>query len=120
MLRNLSLTSRLTIFFTLVAATVVLGLGWLLMTSADRHFLDLDRVALADKRQLIEDILSDANSADDARLRLGESLSHHHGLLALIKSSSGEKLFQSEGFNPPESFRQSESPRVSWRPVGLS
>lgn len=107
MFKSFSLTSRLTIFFTLVAATVVLGLGWLLMTAADRHFLDLDRVALADKRQLIEGILSDANSSDDARLRLGESLSHHHGLWALIRSSSGETLFQSEGFNPPDSSRQS-------------
>ena len=58
MIKNLSLTSRLTIFFTLVAATVVLGLGWLFMASADRHFLDLDRMALDDKRQLIEDSLA--------------------------------------------------------------
>ena len=98
MLRNLSLTSRLTIFFTLVAAAVVLGLGWLCMVSADRHFLDLDRMALEDKRQLIEDILANSNSAEDARWRLGESLSHHHGLLVSIKNSSGQTLYKSEEF----------------------
>ncbi|PUE58548.1 two-component sensor histidine kinase [Limnohabitans curvus] len=106
MFRSLSLTSRLTIFFTLVAAAVVMGLGWLLMSAADRHFLDLDRVALTDKRQLIEGILSDVNSAEDARRRLGESLNHHHGLLTFIRSSSGKTLYQSDGFNPPEKSLQ--------------
>lgn len=98
MIKNLSLTSRLTIFFTLVAATVVLGLGWLFMASADRHFLDLDRMALDDKRQLIEDILANSNSLEDARWRLGESLGHHHGLLVSIKNSSGQTLFKSKDF----------------------
>lgn len=99
MFRNLSLTSRLTIFFTLVAASVVLGLGWIFMASADRHFLDLDRIALEDKKHLIEDILANSNSAEDAQWRLGESLSHHHGLLVSIKNSAGKILFKSKDFS---------------------
>lgn len=99
MFRNLSLTSRLTIFFTLVAASVVLGLGWIFMASADRHFLDLDRIALEDKKHLIEDILANSNSAEDAQWRLGESLSHHHGLLVSIKNSAGKILLNLKIFH---------------------
>jgi two-component system heavy metal sensor histidine kinase CusS len=63
-LSRLSLTRRLTLFFTLVAASIVLGLGGLFMTAADRHFIDLDRSVLQDKQHLIDDILTSANSAE--------------------------------------------------------
>ncbi len=108
-MRDFSLTSRLTLFFTVAAAAVVLGLGWLFMAAADRHFVDLDRMVLEDKKHLIEDILARASSADDARSRLNESLSHHHGLFVLVKDLQGETLFQSEGFSPPESQPGPES-----------
>ena len=78
MLRHLSLTSRLTAFFTMVAAAVVLGLGFLFMLATDRHFLELDRTALRDKKLLIDNILARAHSPEDARGRLNEALSHHH------------------------------------------
>lgn len=102
MLRHLSLTSRLTAFFTMVAAAVVLGLGVLFMIATGRHFLELDRTALRDKKLLIDNILARANSPEDARGRLNEALSHHHGLYVLVKDEKGAALFQSDGFNPPE------------------
>lgn len=98
MLRHLSLTRRLTLFFTLVAASVVLGLGGLFMTAADRHFIELDRSALQDKQHLINNILASANSAEDVRWRLSETLSHHHGLFARVTSQTGQTLFQTQGF----------------------
>jgi len=79
LLSRLSLTRRLSLFFTLVATSVVLGLGGLFMTAADRHFIELDRSVLQDKRHLIDDILASANSAEDLRWRLSEALNHHHG-----------------------------------------
>lgn len=102
MLRHLSLTRRLTVFFTVVAAVVVLGLGLLFMVATDRHFLELDRTALRDKKLLIENILTHAESPEDARRRLNEALNHHHGLYALVKDEKGATLFQSDGFSPPE------------------
>jgi len=98
MLRRLSLTSRLTVSFTLVIAAMAFGLGWVCLQAVERHFEELDRTTLQDKRYLIEDILSHANSSEDARQRLGEALSHHHGLYAQVKSAQGETLFASEGF----------------------
>lgn len=51
---KLSLTSRLALFFTAVAAAVVLGLGGLFLVVTEKHFVELDRMTLQDKRHLIE------------------------------------------------------------------
>jgi two-component system heavy metal sensor histidine kinase CusS len=102
LLSRLSLTRRLSLFFTLVAASVVLGLGGLFMTAADRHFIELDRSVLQDKRHLIDDILASANSAEDLRWRLSEALNHHHGLFARVTTPTGQTLFQTEGFPEPD------------------
>lgn len=101
MLRKLSLTRRLTLFFTLVIAAMVFGLGWLGLQSVQRHFEDLDHATLTDKRQLIENILAHANSLEDTRWRLGEALNHHHGLSVQIRTAQGQTLFASTGFAPP-------------------
>lgn len=45
-LGRLSLTRRLTLFFTVVAAIVVLGLGLLFLAETQRHFVVLDQMAL--------------------------------------------------------------------------
>jgi len=46
---RLPLTRRLTLLFTAVAASVVLGLGALFLVETERHFVELDRMALQDK-----------------------------------------------------------------------
>ena len=102
LLSRLSLTRRLSLFFTLVATSVVLGLGGLFMTAADRHFIELDRSVLQDKRHLIDDILASANSTEDLRWRLSEALNHHHGLFARVTTPTGQTLFQTEGFPEPD------------------
>lgn len=102
MLRPLSLTSRLTAFFTVAAGAVVLGLGLLFMAAAERHFVELDRAALGDKKHLIESILAQAQSLQEARARLDDALNHHHGLHVLVQDVHGQTLFRSAGFRPPE------------------
>jgi len=103
MVRGFSLTSRLTFFFTGLAAAVVFGFGWLFMATADQHFIELDQAALSDKMHLIEDVLVNANSAAETRWRLDEALSHHHGLFAAVTNTKGIPLFQSAGFSMPVS-----------------
>jgi len=97
---RLPLTQRLTLLFTAVAASVVLGLGALFLVETERHFVELDRMALQDKQRLIEEILRNANSADDARRRLGEALSYHHGLYTQVQEGQGAVVFQSPEFIP--------------------
>jgi two-component system heavy metal sensor histidine kinase CusS len=104
-LRALSLTQRLTIFFTVLAAVIVIGLGLVFIQATARHFVDLDRGTLQDKRHLIEDIVSSANSVEDTKWRLNEALSHHHGLYVVVRDSKGGTLFQSQGFRPPDTAR---------------
>jgi two-component system, OmpR family, heavy metal sensor histidine kinase CusS len=101
MLRSLSLTARLTVLFTTVAAAVVMGLGIVFVRAADRHFEELDRMALQDKLHLIESILLSSPTPAETRDRLAESLSHHHGLFALVQDQNGGELFRSTGFQPP-------------------
>lgn len=98
---KLSLTRRLTLFFTVVAAAVVLGLGGLFLVETERHFVELDRMALQDKRHLIEEILRNASSMDDARWRLSEALSYHHDLRVWIRDAAGNTLFQSPASGLP-------------------
>ena len=102
MLLRLSLTRRLTLFFTLVASSVVLGLGGLFITAADQHFVDLDRGALQDKQHLINDILASTRSSKDLDRRLDEALNHHHGLFVRIATGHGQTYFQTEGFPTPD------------------
>ena len=78
MFRFFSLTHRLAIFFTMVAAGVVLWLGMLFLVATERHFLELDRITLQDKQHLIENIVVNTNSIDDIPSRLRESLNNHH------------------------------------------
>lgn len=94
MLLRQSLTTRLTIFFTLVVAILILGLGWLFTVATERHFVDLDQLAMDDKRSLILDIVSKSNSQDDLRWRLNEALDHHHGLYVQIVNARGETIFR--------------------------
>ena len=113
MIRSLSLTKRLTVFFTLAAAAIAIGLGILVMTAAERHFTELDRMALQDKWQLIEDILSHANSLQDAKSRLSEALSNHHGLYVFVRAGQGETLFQTQGFQVPQQVMSLENTQAT-------
>lgn len=94
---RLSLTRRLSLLFTVVAAAVVLGLGAMFLIVTERHFVELDRMTLQDKRHLIEEILKNAKSIDDARWRLQEALSYHEDLQVLVKGFQGDTLFESPG-----------------------
>jgi len=114
---RLPLTQRLTLFFTVVAAAVVLGLGILFLVATGRHFVTLDQIALRDKQHLIEDILRNAPSAQDARRRLDEALGYHHGLYAQITNAQGELLFHSKGF-PADAQSARAAPKMEVEPFG--
>lgn len=94
---RLSLTRRLSLLFTVVAAAVVLGLGAMFLIVTERHFVELDRMTLQDKRHLIEEILKNAKSIEDARWRLQEALNYHEDLQVLVKGFQGDTLFESPG-----------------------
>ncbi len=96
---RLSLTQRLTLYFSVVVALAVLVMGTLFLAVTEYHFVGLDQATLEDKRRLIEKVLRDANSIDDARWRLGEVLNYHQGLMALVQDGQGSAVFESKGFD---------------------
>ena len=100
--RSLSLTSRLTLFFTLLSAVIVLGLGVIFLVASERHFIVLDDIVLQDKQRLVGELLATSSATQDVRVRLKEALDHHHGLYVLIKDTEGNVFFESDDFNWPD------------------
>ncbi len=118
MLQHLSLTARLTLFFTIMAGVVVFGVGLLFMHEADQHFIDLDRMTLLDKQHLIEEILKDTASPKDLRWRLREALSHHHGLFSQVKDPSSAIIFESKDFiSVPKTSE--DNTLLTWKNEGI-
>ena len=69
-----SLTTRLTLFYTLASATVLLGLGWLTSLAMNQHFEDLDRGILQDKIHLIQEVAAKASSKADLQIDAQETM----------------------------------------------
>lgn len=100
MRRRLSLTARLTLFYTLVSVAVLLGLGALVSVSIDRHFVELDQEYLQDKLSLIQDLAQTSASTAALQTRLDEVLHSHRGLFVLVQQN-GTPLYQPAGFRFP-------------------
>lgn len=77
---GLSLTTRLTAFYTLVSTTVLVGLAVLVSLATGRHFVDLDRAYLQDKAGLVQQIVRESPSRGVMSARLDELRESHHGL----------------------------------------
>lgn len=100
-----SLTTRLTLFYTLASATVLLGLGWLTLLAMNQHFEDLDRGILQDKIHLIQEVAAKASSKADLQERLSEVLHSHEGLIVTV-GANGVPLYATEDLKiPHESVR---------------
>jgi two-component system heavy metal sensor histidine kinase CusS len=98
---RLSLTTRLTLFYTLISALVLLGLGWLTSVAMNQHFNALDRAGLQDKIHLIEEVSAKADSKSDLKKRLSDVLHSHEGLIVTLESN-GETLFATEALKIPD------------------
>ena len=81
---RLTLTARLTVLFTLVAASVLLGLGVLVAWATARHFVELDRIFLDDKVHLVEKLVAEAASPAALTGALDDMLDSHKGLFVQV------------------------------------
>ena len=106
MIGRLSLTTRLTLLYSLVSALLLLGMAGLTAVAVDRHFEVLDRDTLHDKIELIQDSVAKAGSATDLRSRLDDALQNHPGLFVRVDAAAGSVLYASAQFSfPPELIR---------------
>lgn len=75
-----SITLRLSLAFTALAAAVFAALGLYLSRAADAHMAELDRHELLGKLELARHLAAGERTADGLRRRLGDALVGHHGL----------------------------------------
>ncbi len=106
MIERLSLTTRLTLLYSLVSALLLLGMAGLTAVAVDRHFEVLDRDTLHDKIELIQDSVAKAGTAADLQRRLDDALQNHPGLFVRVDDAAGSVLYASAQFSfPPELVR---------------
>ena len=96
-----SLTTRLTVFFTLASGVVLVGLGTLLAISIDQHFVELDRDALRDKIHLTREVIGKSKSPEDLQARLDDVLHSHEGLYVSVLQGS-QSLYSTPNFQFPQ------------------
>ncbi|HLD64751.1 MAG TPA: heavy metal sensor histidine kinase [Pseudomonas sp.] len=93
---RLSLTARLSLMFMLAVTSVLVAAGWFFQHLSQHHFDELDRHALAEKRQASEQILGGLTRLaqfNAARPELEALLAGHRDMAALILDPGGRILF---------------------------
>lgn len=112
MTQRFSLTTRLTLFYTLASATVLLGLGWVTSVAMNQHFEDLDRATLVDKIHLIQEVGGKALSRPDLQQNLDDILHSHEGLFVSIHRNGQPIYATSELKIPNDAVKVSEAPQA--------
>jgi two-component system heavy metal sensor histidine kinase CusS len=101
MFHRYSLTTRLTVCYTLVSALVLLGMAWIIAAAVNHHFVELDRNTLRDKIHLIQDVVDKAASPAELQGRLDDALQNHPDLSVRIDSQAGTPLYTSTAWRFP-------------------
>lgn len=111
-----SLTTRLTLLFASISTLVLLLLGLLIGTLAQRHFEELDTELLGGKLELLRSALQRVRTEEElASLsrQLSDAQVGHHGLAVLVLAPDGRTLFSSGDVGFPEYLRARRDPEVS-------
>ncbi|HEX5359945.1 MAG TPA: heavy metal sensor histidine kinase [Fluviicoccus sp.] len=101
-----SLTTRTSLWFTLMAAGVLAVMGLVIQISVQRHFHDLDRDALQGKLELVRHVLRNAPPSREAEIRadLADAFVGHHDLLVRIRQPSGGEFLSAGHAVIPDSL----------------
>ncbi|NCP41192.1 MAG: two-component sensor histidine kinase, partial [Rhodoferax sp.] len=95
-LSGFSLTRRLTLMFVGVGTAVLLGLGWVVSNSVEKHFEALDMEVLSGKMELIAQALQTVSAPSDLTQlshQLARSLIGHHGLEVMLLDADQAVIF---------------------------
>jgi two-component system heavy metal sensor histidine kinase CusS len=113
MLLRLSLTARLTVFYALVSAAVVVGMATLVALATAQHFVEIDRDYLQDKIGLVQKIVSESPTSDQLSSRLDELLVSHHGLFIALRQ--GDRVVHgTKGLEFPSGLAPEGSTPTDW------
>ncbi|QNB06106.1 heavy metal sensor histidine kinase [Herbaspirillum frisingense] len=92
MIRQRSLTVRLTALFALASTVVLVGLGLLIMCTVAKHFTDQDEQLLEKELELIRMVLNE-RGAGVITSTFGEALHNHPGFFVHISSIDGQPIY---------------------------
>lgn len=118
---KLSLTARLSLFFSALSCVVLLALGWLIGASIEQHFEEQDRHALSGKLELAQHIIERVETEQDVRKlseQLDDALVGHHDLAIHILDHQRRVLLSSEHIEFPQA--QLQAARAGKRAVLFS
>ena len=99
-LSHLSLTKRLTLMFVAAATTVLLMLGFVIASSVEQHFEELDMEVLSGKMELTRQGLQGVTSQvglTEFTHQLARSLVGHHGLEVMVLDAERAVIFATAG-----------------------
>lgn len=119
-MRPLSITSRLTLFFSTASAAVLLAIGHLVGTLVEAHFESQDFSELESKVQLVRHALGKARTASDLEAvhrELSTALVGHGGLAVAVMSSDGNTLFATREAAFPPAFLERRTPDSKTAPL---
>lgn len=114
--QRFSLTTRLTLFYTLASAAVLLGLGGVTSLAMNQHFEDLDRSLLEDKIHVVQEIATRASSQKDFQGLLNEVLHNHEGVIVAVLTS-GNILYETAPLKIPDGYSSQVGREVSTQKV---
>lgn len=107
MIGKLSLTARLTLLFAAGSSVVLLGLGWLIGASIERHFEEQDRDALAGKLMLARHAIERVATPQDLEnlpTQLNDAMVGHHDLVVRVLGPRKEALLTSPDVEFPQNW----------------
>ena len=121
-----SITFRLALYFGAASTAVFVCIGYFIGASVERHFVELDRIDLRGKMELIRHVLEKTRTPADIESlpeRIGDALIGHDALSVRITETGGKILFATSGAAFPEQLIKGASdgnlagPRelVSWK-----
>lgn len=95
-MKSLSLTARISLFFAMAAALVLLTTGYFLTQVMQAHFEESDRLELNGKLALIQNLLrhdNDAQTSMPVSQQLHTALVGHHDLSIAVLDTTGRTVF---------------------------
>ena len=116
---RVSITRRLTALFALVSTAVLLGLGTLIGSTVEQHFIELDIGILAGKLDATRRILEKVHTEDGLTAvpqALDEALTGQHGLAVAVVAPDGHVLFATRGAGFPEALLERQTPADAAHP----
>ncbi|CAG2146399.1 Sensor histidine kinase CusS [Cupriavidus campinensis] len=130
MRRRYSLTTRLTVLFSLSSAVVLLGLAGLILSAMDSHFADEDYALLRDNLRVIQKSLAPGasphfgqSSQSGPSGHAGDPFAHHAGVLLHLREADGRTRYATPDFDftaalAARPVREDGEDRLAWQQAG--